>query len=172
MPSDITIAGDPFDFPHLAHLAAPTAAIAPTVARLTEIALDVADDPRSWRNAISFDLEQRRRIRLRAAEDHEVWLVSWLPGHRTGLHDHGDASAVFTVATGRLRERAVTFGPKGTLVETGREISPGEVRVFGPRQIRELINPGPGRAVSVHVYAPRLSDGHEYRFTGGALLRT
>ena len=42
--------------------------------------------------------------RLTCDDDHEVWLLSWLPGQRTGFHDHGESVGAFTVARTMLFE--------------------------------------------------------------------
>src|SRR3954447_27009918 len=35
----------------------------------------------------------------------QVWLLSWLPGQGTDLHDHGPSAGAFAVARGMLTER-------------------------------------------------------------------
>src|SRR4051812_18497316 len=37
----------------------------------------------------------------------EVWLLSWVPGQGTALHDHGPSAGAFAVAQGALTERVV-----------------------------------------------------------------
>ncbi len=88
-----------------------------------------------------------------------MWLLSWLPGQGTDLHDHGPASGAFAVAAGTLTERAVTrLHP----VEVTRHLTPGRVRAFGPHYIHQITNTGAVPAVSVHVYAPDLSTMNTY----------
>ncbi len=54
-----------------------------------------------------------------------VWLLSWLPGQRTGFHDHGSSGGAFTVVQGCLRERAA-YGGRPDPVGAAR--MPGPVR--------------------------------------------
>lgn len=44
--------------------------------------------------------------------DVDVWLLSWLPGHTTELHDHGDSAAAFTVVRGALTETRAEAGTR------------------------------------------------------------
>lgn len=88
--------------------------------------------------------------------DHEVWLLSWLPGQDTDLHDHGPASGAFAIAAGTLTERAMTSSHCGGPREVTRQLAAGRVRVFGPHYSHQVCNAGTVPAVSVHVYAPPL----------------
>ena len=41
----------------------------------------------------------------------QVWLLSWLPGQGTDLHDHCTSAGAFVVARGSLAERVVAARP-------------------------------------------------------------
>ena len=41
----------------------------------------------------------------------EIWLLSWVPGQGTALHDHGLSAGAFAVAQGTLIERVVDGRP-------------------------------------------------------------
>jgi hypothetical protein len=75
--------------------------------RLGRIVGAIAAQPASWRDIVRFDAGRRWYGRLELTDEHEVWLLSWLPGQETGFHDHGEAVGAFAVASGRLRERTV-----------------------------------------------------------------
>ncbi|MGZ4668349.1 MAG: cysteine dioxygenase [Blastococcus sp.] len=103
----------------------------------------------------------------------EVWLLSWLPGQGTDMHDHGASSGAFAVARGTLTERVVTFGRRGRRPrESSTELPAGRARFFGPHYVHQVRNDGKEPAVSVHVYAPRLSVMNTYRLDGSRLVRT
>jgi hypothetical protein len=105
--------------------------------------------------------------------DAEVWLLSWLPGQGTDLHDHGPSSGAFAVAAGALTERVVTADRRGREAqETTAELATGRARFFGPHYVHQVRNTADEPAVSVHVYAPRLRVMNTYRVDGGRLLRT
>ncbi|MGY1704612.1 cysteine dioxygenase [Geodermatophilus sp. SYSU D00697] len=95
----------------------------------------------------------------------QVWLLSWLPGQGTDLHDHGGSAGAFAVVRGTLSEEV------GALPEA-RQLTAGRVRPFGPHHVHRVTNPAPEQAVSVHVYSPRLTVMNTYRADRGGLVRT
>ena len=102
----------------------------------------------------------------------EVWLLSWLPGQGTALHDHGPSSGAFAVAHGRMFERVVTAGRRGRRPrELGADLVAGRVRMFGAGYVHQVRNTSAEPAVSVHVYAPRLSGRNTYRLENSRLER-
>jgi mannose-6-phosphate isomerase-like protein (cupin superfamily) len=104
--------------------------------------------------------------------DAQIWLLSWLPGQGTDLHDHGTSAGAFAVARGTLTERVVATGPREAVRETATDLAAGRVRYFGPHYVHQVTNTLAEPAVSVHVYAPALRWMNTYRVEGGALVRT
>ena len=88
-----------------------------------------AADP-GWLALVRYDQAQRWYHRLATAGDHELWLLSWLPGQETGFHDHGRSGGAFTVVLGALAERNA---PRGWARPGARPLPQGTVRSFGPR---------------------------------------
>jgi mannose-6-phosphate isomerase-like protein (cupin superfamily) len=102
----------------------------------------------------------------------EVWLLSWVPGQGTALHDHGPSTGAFAVAQGVLSERVVIAGRGGRHPrEVTGDLGAGRVRYFGPRYVHQVRNAGTEPAVSVHVYAPRLTVMNTYRVEDARLER-
>ncbi|WP_059011332.1 cysteine dioxygenase [Streptomyces specialis] len=151
-------------------LPAPFAAsVVATPSRLAETARRFAAHPRSWRPHVRFTRPDRWYRRLELAADHEVWLLSWLPGQGTEIHDHGGSSGAFLVVDGTLTERAFPApGRRGT--EPVRQLDMGGLRSFGPRYIHEVRNEGTRPAVSIHVYGPALSSQSFYRRDADGVL--
>jgi len=110
-----------------------------------------------------FDPHERWYTRLVAADDHEAWLLTWLPGQATDLHDHGGSAGAFTVLQGRLTEQTVDVRL------TGRGYGPGATRHFGPHHVHRMVNAGTVPAVSVHVYSPALTRMTRYELVDGVL---
>jgi Transcriptional regulatory protein, C terminal/Cysteine dioxygenase type I len=52
-------------------------------------AKDYAARPNDWPFAPRWDPSTRWYRRLESRPDREVWLLTWLPGQETDLHDHG-----------------------------------------------------------------------------------
>ncbi|MGF1240541.1 cysteine dioxygenase [Streptomyces sp. 2-6] len=144
--SDLQIAGDILEVPHL--LQAPREHPA-TVAEFAGLARSIAADADRWRPLVRYDATTRWYHRLGTGPGYEVWLLSWVPGQGTGLHDHGRSSGVLTVLEGTLTERT----GRGT-----RALGAGAQRVFAPGYAHEVVNDTLRPAVSLHVYFPGLTE--------------
>lgn len=114
-----------------------------------------------------FDPDHRWYQRLDVADDHEAWLLSWLPGQSTDLHDHGGSSGAFTILSGVLTEQTPA---RGALADRG--YGAGATRRFGAHHVHRIVNAGTVPAVSVHVYSPALTRMTRYALTDGGVLRT
>jgi mannose-6-phosphate isomerase-like protein (cupin superfamily) len=102
----------------------------------------------------------------------QVWLLSWLPGQGTPLHDHGRSAGAFAVARGTLTERVVLrCGTQGPHQDT-TDLTTGRVRWFGPHHVHQVENSLPTPAVSIHVYTPPLRLMNTYRIEPTGLVRT
>jgi hypothetical protein len=103
----------------------------------------------------------------------QVWLLTWLPGQGTPLHDHGPSAGAFAVAQGALTERVVAAGRPGQRPNgTDTVLESGRVRFFGSHYVHRVRNESAAPAVSVHVYAPRLAVMNTYRADDDGLVRT
>ncbi|MGW1726381.1 cysteine dioxygenase [Streptomyces sp. NPDC002306] len=155
--SDLQIAGDLLEVPHLLQ---PPREHPATVADFVGLARSIAADRAQWAHLVRYDATTRWYHRLRTGPGYEVWLLSWVPGQGTGLHDHGRSSGVLTVLEGTLTERtgrstrALTAGAVTAPLDRGREWG----RVFGPGYAHEVVNDALEPAVSLHVYFPGLTE--------------
>lgn len=138
-------------------------------AQLSELARRVADEPGSWLGLVRYDRHRRWYRRLVLAEEYEIWLLSWLPGQRTGFHDHGTSAGAFTVTRGALRERAA---PDERPEPSARNVLPGTVRSFGAGYVHDVRNDSAAPAVSIHAYSPPLSTMRRYSVVSGSLQVT
>jgi predicted metal-dependent enzyme (double-stranded beta helix superfamily) len=137
-------------------------------ARLRELVAAVATLPESWGALVRFGPDRRWYRRLELADDYEIWLLSWLPGQRTGFHDHGHAAGAFAVAQGRVRERTV---PAGHVRVRERTVAHGSIRSFGPRYVHDVANAFAEPAVTVHAYSPPLTAMRRYQLTESGLVQ-
>ncbi|MFB9570505.1 cysteine dioxygenase family protein [Saccharopolyspora hordei] len=121
-----------------------------TTAHPVRIARELAADRGAWAHLLRYDPDQRWFELITRTEHHEAWLLSWLPGQHTELHDHGGATGAFTVVSGDLTERVV----RASGAEVLHRLTTGQSRVFGPDYVHQVSNTGQDPAVSIHVYRP------------------
>lgn len=134
------------------------------------IAARFAANPDEWPVAPRYNPMDRWYHRLAAADDYEVWLLTWLPGQGTDLHDHGGSAGAFQVFSGTLTEDTVTAPAGGPVRITGRELGEGAGRRFGARHIHRITNRSSRPAVSIHVYGPALTTMTRYRIGAAGAL--
>ena len=131
------------------------------------VATRYASAPALWPVAPRFTAAQRWYHRIGVEADHEVWLLTWLPGQGTDLHDHGGSAGAFHVVSGVLIEDTVTqthvLPSRIVPRKTVRELGEGIGRRFGSRHIHRITNRSDRPAVSVHVYGPALTSMTRYR---------
>lgn len=144
--SDLQIAGDLLEVQHLLRPAREHPA---TVAEFVGLARSIAGDRSRWAPLVRYDATTRWYHRLLSHPGYDVWLLSWIPGQGSGLHDHGLSSGVLTVLDGELTERT----DRGK-----RTLGSGTQRVFAPGYVHEVVNDSLEPAVSLHVYYPGLTD--------------
>ena len=135
---------------------------------LLAIARRYATQPLDWPRAPIFDPSARWYARVAAEADHEAWLLTWLPGQGTDLHDHGGSAGAFVVVSGALTERTVARGD-GPAVLVANALAAPDGRRFGPHHIHQITNESHRPAVSLHVYGPALRTMTRYRINGAAL---
>lgn len=142
-------------------------------AALARIAEVLATRETLWRPVIRFRHESRWFARVAGGEGWEAWLLTWLPDQGTGLHGHGPSSGAYTVIRGRLSEAEAVEPPvTGRLVRLRRhEVDSGGGRAFAAGYVHDVANPGPDRAVSLHVYAPALTSMTRYTVDETGILR-
>ena len=115
-----------------------------------------------WVDRVRLRTEHRWYERIYHGPDHDIWVISWLPGQSTGFHDHGASSGAFVVATGTLEEHRPGEQPSA--------IAFGKPRAFGPNYAHDVRNSSLAPAVSIHAYSPPLTDMNEYELEGNRLV--
>jgi rhodanese-related sulfurtransferase len=115
-----------------------------------------------WIDKVRLRVEGRWYERLHHGPDHDIWVISWLPGQSTGFHDHGASSGAVVVATGVLEEQRPG--------EPSRGMHPGKPRAFGPDYTHDVRNVSVAPAISIHAYSPPLNEMNEYELDEGQLV--
>ncbi|MEE6175917.1 cysteine dioxygenase [Mycobacterium sp. 050134] len=118
---------------------------------------------------------QRWFTRVYGDDELDVWLISWVPGHPTELHDHGGSLGALTVLSGSLNE----FRWDGQTLRR-RRLDPGDQAGFPLGWVHDVVwapRPIPAPAVetaptlSVHAYSPPLTAMSYYEVTDRNRLR-
>jgi predicted metal-dependent enzyme (double-stranded beta helix superfamily) len=136
-------------------------------AQLRHVVERLASRPEQWAGLVRYDTNERWYHRLSKHHDQEVWLLSWLPGQKTGFHDHGESAGAFAVAFGALCERTISAHARQPV---GVTMMQGTVRSFGPQHIHEVSNVSHQLAVSIHAYSPPLTTMRRFELTAAGLV--
>jgi hypothetical protein len=107
---------------------------------------------------------------IAASDTFEAWVIVWPSGGTIALHDHGESAGAVTVVGGELVETTVVEPRDGSVTTAARRMGAGQSWSMGRRHVHDIVNDGPVPAVSVHVYAPRLTSMTHYRLDAGQLL--
>ncbi|GAA4943289.1 cysteine dioxygenase [Actinoplanes utahensis] len=122
----------------------------------------------AWPVPPRFDPVERWYHRLTLTDDYEVWLLTWLPGQGTEIHDHGGSAGAFYLHSGTLVEDTVSVRDRTPRVAS-RELGEGAGRRFGSHHIHRIENRSSRPAISVHVYGPALTSMTKYRLSPAGL---
>jgi predicted metal-dependent enzyme (double-stranded beta helix superfamily) len=134
---------------------------------LADIATALLDARQIWQDAVRFDPQARRPVRLLADDVFEAWVIGWCAGQALGLHDHGDSVGAIVVADGRLHETSV--GPAGTRLHV---LDRGIVHRIHPQTVHSVSNFESRSATSLHVYSPPLDRMTHFDPTDGRAVET
>ena len=130
-----------------------------SMAELTLVVRSAAADARRWQSRLRLPDGNDRWWTLLSEDDHvDIWLLSWLPGQATDLHDHGPSAAAFTVVRGLLNElRLDRYGRAATYSRR-----PESTIWLAPGVVHDVSGAGVEPAVSIHAYSPPLREMNYY----------
>ncbi|MSO57600.1 MAG: hypothetical protein EXQ77_00995 [Thermoleophilia bacterium] len=134
---------------------------------LSTLSAGIVARPDLWRPLVRIDRERRRYELLYEDEHTDVWVISWMPGHATGFHDHWVSSVGLCVAEGTVREDQMRFGAPA--IE--RTLTPTQTRSGGHSYIHRIQHVAGAPAVTVHSYSPRLDWIGQYRLDDDGTVR-
>ena len=138
-----------------------------TRSELRGAAARLALRPDLWTPLVHHDADRRIYHELYRDEHLSAWVICWMPGQDTGLHDHAGSSGAVTVVAGSVLERRL--GPRGDLV--GTVYSRSEVFDFGPGEVHSVSHRGGPPATTLHTYSPPLSGMGAYVAQDGRFMR-
>ncbi|MBK8500421.1 MAG: cysteine dioxygenase family protein [Flavobacteriales bacterium] len=103
-------------------------------------------------------------------EEFELLVICYEPGQHTSIHDYDSQLAWIHPVLGEVVEERFILGPTGDLRMTGEvHLQAGQLdHITNGLAIRRFSNHGPGRAVTLNIYAKPMSKWRVYdERTGG-----
>lgn len=156
--------------PALLHVAAPTRLRLPDLLHTTD---RFADEVLCGRfdhllPAGGLPTQGRWFTRLHSDDDLDVWLISWVAGHTTELHDHAGSLGALTVLSGSLNE----LRWNGTGLRH-RRLDAGDQAAFPLGWVHDVTASDDNwpETLSVHAYSPPLTAMSYYEVTERNRLR-
>ena len=123
-----------------------------SLADLTVLTRDVAEEVRAGRHLVQVDPERRWYRLMRSDNYVDIWLISWATEQAAELHDHAGSLGALSVVSGSLVEqRWVGDGLRSRRLRAGRSLG------FTLGHVHHVGNPAAAPAVSVHAYSPPLT---------------
>jgi len=104
------------------------------------------------------------RTCIHRSEEFELLVICYEPGQRTSIHDYDSQTAWIHPLMGEVIEEVYQPIPQGGLsLLSEKHLLPGSDDVLtNGRAIHRFINPGPGRAVTLNLYAKPMSKWRVY----------
>lgn len=147
----------------------PTRLRVPDLLHSTDRAADDVLSGRYDRLLRGLPKDDRWYTRLSGDDEVEVWLISWVPGKATELHDHGGSLGALTVVSGALRETRWD----GEILRK-RRLTAGDQAAFPLGWVHDVVHAPTavaGPTLSVHAYSPPLTVMSYYEVTPQKTLR-
>ena len=138
-----------------------------TAAELERLVACIADRPDLWQPLVVVDRHRRRYELLYEDDRVDIWVLSWMPGQRTGFHDHDRSDVALICAQGELDEGSLAIEAEAETVR----MTPGASRVGPAGYIHAVAHRAGEPAVSIHAYSPPLACVGQYRRQPDGRLR-
>ena len=135
--------------------------------QLAKLVTRITERPDLWQPLVVVDGEHRRYELLYDDEQVDVWVLSWMPGQKTGFHDHDRSSVALICAQGELDEGSLVLGASAEPVR----MTPGVTRTGPGGYIHAVSHVAGEPAVSIHAYSPPLTCVGQYRVDEQGRLR-
>jgi predicted metal-dependent enzyme (double-stranded beta helix superfamily) len=135
--------------------------------QLAKLVTRITERPDLWQPLVVVDGEHRRYELLYDDEQLDIWVLSWMPGQKTGFHDHDRSSVALICAQGELDEGSLVLGASAEPVR----MTPGVTRTGPGGYIHAVSHVAGEPAVSIHAYSPPLTCVGQYRVDEQGRLR-
>jgi len=123
--------------------------------------------PERWRGLVQYDAAQRTYALVHRGLTSEIYVVSWMPGHDTGFHDHDESVAAIAVLEGAIHEERLCL--EGAV---GGTYGKGSILTVPRSAIHRVRHAGEAPSVTMHAYSPPHERVGTYEVeASGTLLR-
>ena len=119
-------------------------------AELETLVTRIAARPDLWQPLVVVDRERRRYELLYDDDQVDIWVLSWMPGQKTGFHDHDRSNVALICAQGELDEGSLALGTRAEPVR----MTPGVSRT-GPGGYIHAVSHSPASRRSPFTPIPR-----------------
>ncbi len=134
---------------------------------LVDLVKQIAARPDLWKPLVVIDRKRRRYELLYDDDRVDIWVLSWMPGQRTGFHDHDQSTVGLVCAQGELDEGSLSIGADAETVR----MRAGVCRSGRGGYIHAVAHHAGEPAVSIHAYSPPLICVGQYRADPQGRLR-
>ena len=134
---------------------------------LATLVTRITERPDLWQPLVVVDRDRRRYELLYDDDSVDIWVLSWMPGQKTGFHDHDRSSVALICAQGELDEGSLALGLRAEPLR----MTPGVVRTGPGGYIHSVSHVEGEPAVSIHAYSPPLTCVGQYRVDSLGRLR-
>jgi predicted metal-dependent enzyme (double-stranded beta helix superfamily) len=134
---------------------------------LATLVTRISARPDLWQPLVVVDPERRRYELLYDDDQVDIWVLSWMPGQKTGFHDHDRSSVALICAQGELDEGSLALGLRADPVR----MTPGVVRTGPGGYIHSVSHVAGEPAISIHAYSPPLICVGQYKVDPQGRLR-
>ena len=134
---------------------------------LATLVTRITERPDLWQPLVVIDRDRRRYELLYDDDSVDIWVLSWMPGQKTGFHDHDRSSVGAHLRAGRARRGKPLARPAGRAPADDA----GVVRTGPGGYIHSVSHVDGEPAVSIHAYSPPLTCVGQYRVDALGRLR-
>lgn len=123
-----------------------------SVKQLEHLVRSLARERRLWEPLVDLEADQRHYASLRESTHLGVWVISWMPSHDTGFHDHAGSRGAVIVTRGTIREERPVWGREPRRLDAGE----GTVFSFDETEIHRMVDLTGEPVVTIHAYSDPL----------------
>jgi cysteine dioxygenase len=105
-----------------------------------------------WKYYINFNEENYKKNLVFRNKYIEAFVVCWLPGQKTKIHNHSENGCIFKILEGNMEE--IKYDSKNLKILTKNKVIKNDIRyIDNSIGLHKMIN-NDEKTVSLHIYSP------------------